>query len=153
MLVRHPQGVRGGVSNALTQAMDIAATVLDAAQVDHPGTRYRERDVEPLQGRSLLPVLRQETGSIYGEDEPIVIELLGNSAVLMGDWKLVRVRSGMQGDNEWHLYNLAADPEELHDLRNDRRDVHDRMLAGYRAYAERNNIVPVSDDWTMGRGR
>ena len=151
LLVRHPQGARGEASDALTQAMDVAATVLDAAGVEHPGTRYGERDVEPLQGRSLVPILRQETESIYGDDEPIVIELLGNSAVLMGDWKLIRVRSGMRGDNDWHLYNLIDDPAELHDLRNDRRDIHDRLLEAYRDYAEHNNIVPVSDDWTTGR--
>ena len=152
MLVRHPQSTLSGASDALTQAMDIAATILDAAHIEHPGTRYGGRDVEPLQGRSLLPVLMQEQEFIYTDEEPIVVELLGNSAVLMGDWKLLRVRAGMQGDNQWHLYNLASDPEERYDQRDDHRDVYDRMLEGYRAYAERNNIFPVSDDWVPSPG-
>lgn len=147
MIVRHPQSTLSGASNALTQAMDVAATILDVAQVEHPGARYEGRAVEPLQGRSLLPILRQEKESIYTEEEPIVIELLGNSAVLMGDWKLIRIRAGMRGDNEWHLYDLASDPEEHYDRRDDQEDVYARMLAGYRAYAEMNNIFPVSDDW------
>ena len=70
--------------------------ILDAAGVEHPGTEYQGRSILPLQGRSLLPILNRERGRIYEDDEPVVIEFLGNSALLMGDWKLVRIRSGMR---------------------------------------------------------
>ena len=33
-------------------------------------------------------------------------------AIRKGDWKLLRNRPGM----EWHLFNLANDPNEEHDL-------------------------------------
>ena len=149
LIVRHPDGAFSGASDALSQPMDVAATILDAAGVEHPGTAYQERSILPLQGRSLLPILNHERARIYEDDEPIVIEFLGNSALLMGDWKLVRIRSGMRGDNEWHLYHVRSDPEERYDLREARPEVYARLLASYRAYADKNNLVPVADDWVL----
>ena len=153
MIVRHPETVKPGrYSNALTQAMDVAATVLDAASVEHPGTRYKERKIVPLQGRSVLPVLRKEAVTIYGENEGIVIELLGNGAILMGDWKLMRMRSGMGGSNTWKLFNLAIDPEESLDLSDQQPLLAQELLSQYERYADNYNIKPVADDWTPRPG-
>jgi len=153
MIVRHPKTKNGGrYSGALTQAMDIAATVLATASTDHPGTMYKERDIHALQGRSLLPILSAQANQIYADDEAIVIELLGNSAAIMGDWKLMRVRSGMGGDNQWQLFRLSADPQESTDLRSSNPDMYRKLMNSYKAYAAKNNIKPTSNAWTPRPG-
>jgi arylsulfatase A-like enzyme len=153
MIIRHPEGEGyGDYSNALVQAMDLAATVLDAAGVVHPGRAWKDRAVETLQGRSLLPIVMKESASVRNEDEPVVVELLGNTAVYMGDWKLLRIRAGMRGNNDWQLFRLSEDPAEANDLRLQQPEVFDRILAEYREYAQNNNIVPVSDDWVPRPG-
>ena len=153
MIVRHPNTVEPGrYSNALTQAMDVAATVLDTASVEHPGSHYKERKVFPLQGRSVLPVLSHNAESVYADDEGIVIELLGNGAILMGDWKLMRMRSGMGGTNTWKLFNLARDPQESINLSDQHPALVQQLLSQYERYADNYNIKPVADEWTPRPG-
>ena len=153
LIIRPPEGKpQGKYSSALVQAMDLAATILDAAGIDHPGETWNDRRVEPLQGRSTLPVVTGDRESIRGNDDPVVIELLGNTAVYMGDWKLLRTRTGMRGDNKWKLYNLSDDPAEFSDLGSQRADEFDRLLAAYKEYAITNNILSVSNDWVPRPG-
>lgn len=153
LIIRHPGTVKPGrYSSALSQAMDIAATVLDAASIKHPGNQYRGREVHSLQGRSVMPVIKNTAKNIYADDEGVVIELLGNGAILMGDWKLMRMRSGMGGNNKWQLFNLANDPQERTNLDKQYPEVFTQLLSKYEEYAESNNIKPVDDDWTPRPG-
>ena len=43
-------------------------------------------------------------------------ELGGRQAVRKGDWKLIRLRASKGENSIWELYNLAADPSEVHNL-------------------------------------
>jgi len=148
LIVRYPATSHPGrYSHALSQPMDVAATILAAASVTHPGSNYKGRDVFPLQGRSLLSLINNQTDRIYAKDEAVVIELLGNGAILMDKWKLMRMRAGSGGSNEWELFDLVNDPQESTDLKLEFPEVYEGMLAKYQAYAQQYNIVPVADDW------
>ena len=81
------------LSPSLSFVTDIAPTLLDLAGVGHPGTRYGDRGVEPMIGRSLMPIIDGRSERIYGERDPIGFELGGNSALFLGDHKLVRNRA------------------------------------------------------------
>jgi arylsulfatase A-like enzyme len=142
----------GRYSQALSQPMDVASTVLAAASVKHPGTQYKDRTVYPLQGRSLFSVINNQADQIYSSDEQIVIELLGNGAILSDNWKLMRMRRGAGGSNEWELYDLAKDPQEKTDLSSRYPDVYEDLLSRYQDYAVKYNIVPVDDDWVPRPG-
>ncbi|RMF90107.1 MAG: arylsulfatase, partial [Planctomycetota bacterium] len=71
-------------------------------------TQYNGNEILPLEGKSLLPVLRGESreghASLFFEHE-------GGRAVRQGDWKLVALARG-----EWELYNLASDRTETKNL-------------------------------------
>ena len=84
--------------------IDIMATCIDAS-----GASYPEKEgIEPLQGKSLLPLI--EGGARSGHEE-LYFTFRDCHALRMGDWKLVNFYGF-----RWELYNLAEDRFEQHDL-------------------------------------
>ena len=43
------------------------------------------------------------------EDDMWAFELFGNMYVMSGQYKAIKVRKGMYGDGEWHLFNVVDD--------------------------------------------
>ncbi|MBL8335889.1 MAG: arylsulfatase [Rhodoferax sp.] len=143
-------GVPGAPANqihhSLTHVNDIVPTLLDLAQLRHPGTRWRGQPVEPLAGRSLLPALRGDPGPIRPPDQPLGYELSGNQALFKGDLKLVRNLPPV-GDGQWHLYDLRTDPGETRDLRTSLPQAFDAMRADYEAYALSHGLLPMPEGY------
>lgn len=143
-------GVPGAPANqihhSLTHVNDIVPTLLDLAQLRHPGTRWRGQPVEPLAGRSLLPALRGDPGPIRPPDQPLGYELSGNQALFKGDLKLVRNLPPV-GDGQWHLYDLRTDPGETRDLRTSLPQAFDAMRADYEAYARSHGVLPMPEGY------
>lgn len=120
---------------------DVAPTVLDWLDVDpKPSTG------KPMTGRSLLPVLEGAAASAYGPDEARAVEVSGNSALYLGDYKITRSVPPV-GDGQWRLYNLARDPGETTDLSASEPAMMQRMLAEYDAYAERVGVLPMPEGY------
>ena len=78
-----------GYNTALATIQDLAPTFLELAQTEHPGTSYEGRTVRAMTGRSLMPLLTGQTGSVYDEFDALGWELFGHRAVRKGDWKLL----------------------------------------------------------------
>jgi arylsulfatase/uncharacterized sulfatase len=137
---------KGQLSPAFTWVTDLAATILDLADVAAPQDRYAGRPVEPITGRSLSPLLTGNAGRIHTEEEAIGYELSGHSVLFQGGYKLARNRAPV-GDNQWHLYDIGADPGESRDLREAMPERFEQMLARYEAFAEANGVLPVPDGY------
>ena len=133
-------------TGAFAWVTDITPTILELAEVSAPTGHYGGRPVEPMIGRSLLPLLRAETDRVYAADEPIGYELAGNSALFLGDYKLVRNRLPV-GDDQWHLYDIVTDPGETRDLAGEMPQRFAQMLAQYQQYAADNGVLPVDPDY------
>lgn len=138
LVIAGPGVVPGSLSPAMTFVTDIAPTVLDAA-----GAAPIEGAL-PMAGRSLLPVLRGAASRVYGPDEAVGMEMSGQSALLMGPWKLVRSLRPY-GDGQWRLFDVVSDPGETRDLSDKQPELKARMLAAFRRYAAREGIVPVPE--------
>lgn len=111
LIVHWPAGMRvppGSVTEQPGHVIDIMATALEAAGVSYP-TSYQGRQITPLAGRSLLPILRGEERAGHAA---LFWEHMGARAIRAGDWKLVS--SG--ADAPWELYDLARDRSEQNDL-------------------------------------
>lgn len=130
-----PDGAR---VDTRTMVTDIAPTLLDYAGVDYEGG--------DMIGRSLAPVLAGHAEAVYGPEEAIGIEVSGNSAILKGRWKITRNQKP-HGDGEWRLYDIAADPGEVNDLRLEQPDIFDDMLAEYADYSARVGVIEVPDGY------
>lgn len=117
-----------GISHELGHIIDIPATCLDAAGVEYP-TEFPGRRVQPLEGKSLVPLLR--TGRRDGH-ESLCWATSGSRAVRVGSWKLVA-----GPDGPWELYDLANDRTELHDLAAEQPDRVQSMAKVFDAWSKR----------------
>jgi arylsulfatase/uncharacterized sulfatase len=145
-------GVPGMLSNhtakALSHVNDIVPTLLEVAGIAAHDGRYLGRPVEPLSGRSLLPLLTGRVDQVHAADEAIGYELAGSAALFKGDFKLVRNLAPL-GDGQWRLFDLQADPGEAHDLRESQPDRFKTMLADYAEYAARNGVLPMPEGFDL----
>ncbi len=144
--------VPGMLSNhtakTLSHVNDIVPTLLGVAGIAAHDGRYRGRPVEPLSGRSLVPLLTGRVDRVHAADEAIGYELAGSAALFKGDFKLVRNLAPL-GDGQWHLFNLQADPGEAHDLRESQPDLFKTLQADYAEYARRNGVLPMPEGFDL----
>ena len=130
--------------DAFANSLDLTPTLLDYAGIKHPGVNYQGRPIFSLQGRSLRPLLEGKAERIYGLNEPVGMELygVGNSALFLGDWKIVKLKQPW-GNGKWHLYNLSIDPTELKDLAQMYPLQLNKMVALYEKYEQEKGVVPA----------
>lgn len=123
-LIRGP-GIKPGVTQAMTLSMDWYPTVLELAG---------EKPPEPVDGRSLVPLLRDASAEL-GRDVfwhfPCYLGGTGPcSAIRSGNWKLIEFfESGIP-----ELYNLSADPGEFENLSATEPARAKQLLARLRAW-------------------
>ena len=134
------------LNGALTHVTDIVPTLLDIARVPKPGASYQGRAIEPLTGRSLLPVLTGAAPTNRGPDDAIGYELSGNAALFKGDLKLVKNLPPV-GDNGWRLYNLRTDPGETLDLQQQLPEVFKAMVSDYNAWSAAHGVLPMPEGY------
>ena len=134
------------IHHSLTHVTDIVPTLLDLARTAAPGTRYKGQPVEPLAGRSLLPVLLDPSLALRTADEPLGYELSGNQALFKGDLKLVRNITPV-GDGQWHLYDIRKDPGETRDLKQQLPEAFEAMQRDYDAYARSHGVLPMPEGY------
>ncbi len=136
----------GAISDGLAHVTDILPTLTELAGVPGHGGSWRGRAVEPVTGRSLVPMLKGGAASVHG-DAPLGYELSGNAALFRGDYKLVR-NLAPTGDGQWRLFNLKVDPGETRDLAAAEPDRFKAMMADYRAYAKANGVLDMPAGYT-----
>lgn len=128
---------RGGISHSVGHLIDVMPTVLDATGTAYP-PGYEGRDLLPLEGESLLPLVRGDLS--WERARPVFWEHEGNRAARSageGRWKLVRKFPG-----EWELYDMQADRTELHDLTTEQPERAGEMAAAYDDWAARCGVLP-----------
>ncbi|MDA9857652.1 arylsulfatase [Rubripirellula sp.] len=110
-LIAHwPRGIKaepGSITNQPGHLIDFMATFVDVADADYP-TQIGNRVIDPLQGKSLLPILQ---GTERQAHENLYFHFGTDRALRQGPWKLVAAKLG-----RWELYNLDEDRTELNDL-------------------------------------
>lgn len=125
---------------AMSLVSDIAPTVLDMVGASNAGA------AAVMTGRSLLPLLTGAEDRIYGPNEPISMEVSGNSALYKGDFKITR-HMPPTGDATWRLYNMAEDPGETRDLSDTMPEKKTELLTDYAAYAARVGVLDMPDGY------
>jgi arylsulfatase len=110
MIVHWPAGLKTepeAITDQPAHLIDLMATAVEVAGAEYP-RRFDGREIAPLQGRSLMPILlgQQRDGHDY-----LYFQFANNRAIRQGPWKLVSARGG-----PWELYDMRADRTELHDL-------------------------------------
>jgi arylsulfatase len=129
----------GSINNGLMHVADIMPTLLEMAGKSYPET-YAGKKTLPAYGKSWGAVLAGQAESPRTDQDVLGWELFGNRAVRQGNWKL-RWQIRPLGTGEWELFDLAADPGEMHDLAAGRPEKVQEMLALWEVYAQRNNVI------------
>ena len=118
--IRHPDYLRQGLNTSPVEITDLTATMLDVAGLDpsealaKPWPAFHDR----VPCRSLLPIVRGETEKV----RDFAFSECGNwwQTIQTDEWKYIRYLDwASQVGRSESLYNLAEDPEELHDLADD----------------------------------
>jgi len=152
LIVHWPDGIpkpqNGAIMGGYGHFIDVLPTILAAAGVEYPA----ELDGQALsapEGIDLLPAIRGE--SSLPDDRPLYWERMGNEAVRLGDWKLVRgynegkpdgnVLGDAPRSGQWELYNVAADPGETQDLAAHFPAKTDQLRAHWQTWADRIGVI------------
>ena len=117
-------------------------TFLEAAGGKYPKT-YNGNDIVPLQGTSLMPLLKGKPDEAF-KDRELGWEAYGMDAYRRGNWKVLRLPPPY-GNGEWQLYNLAKDPGEVNDLATQNHDLVMELSQAWERYAEANGVIRPSD--------
>lgn len=131
---------KGNYNDAFVHVLDISATILDAAGINHPGRSYKGRKVEHLRGRSMMDVINGKSNFVHDNDTGVSWEMLGFRAVRKGDYKLVWLPLPF-GNDDWQLYDLSKDPAELKDLSQERPKLRQEMMGIWKQYSEDVGVV------------
>ena len=110
MIAHWPNGLKtkaGSVTDQPGHLIDFMATFIDLAGADYP-SEIGARKIDPLQGKSLLPIFR---GGTREPHEQLYFHFSTDRALRRGPWKLVSAKLG-----KWELYNLDEDRTELNDI-------------------------------------
>jgi arylsulfatase len=110
LIVHWPEGLKtepGSVTNQPGHLVDFMATFVDLARASYPA-QIGDRRMDPVQGKSLLPVFRGETRQPH---RTLYFHFGTDRALRQGAWKLVSAKLG-----RWELYDLDEDRTELNDL-------------------------------------
>lgn len=134
-------GVEPSKIHSPAMVTDIAPTLLD--WIDAPPAPNTAR---PITGRSLVPVLKGQTDSVYKPNDVRAIEVSGNSALYKGDYKITRSMPPV-GDGKWRLFDMARDPGETVDVRAMHPKVFRDLLAEYTAYAARYGVLEMPQEY------
>jgi arylsulfatase/uncharacterized sulfatase len=134
------------ISNGFAHVTDIVPTLADLAGVPLHGAMWNGRAVEPVAGRSLVPMLEGMAGSVHG-DAPLGYELSGNAALFRGRYKLVR-NLPPTGDGQWRLFDIQSDPGETRDLSAAMPDRFAAMQTDYRSFAQANGVLDMPAGYT-----
>jgi arylsulfatase len=134
-IVHWPAGLQdaaGGLCTVPSQLVDVLPTIAEAAGAAYPSHRGG-RPIPPVEGRSLLPVLRGDANP----ERDLFWEHEGNSAVRRGRWKLVRKHR-----HPWELYDIEADRTELRNLAPEHPELVTDLERAYEAWADRCGVIP-----------
>lgn len=129
-------------THTLGHIMDLLPTALDAAGATYPD-RIGERNIYPTTGQSILPALRGEQQSGH---ESLFWEHEGARAMRAGDWKLVAnnydiLSDSWQKNNQWRLFNLKDDPNELYDVFDQHTARAQTMIEAYENWSAQTGVL------------
>ncbi len=145
LIVAWPERIRarGESRPRFVHVIDLYPTILEAVGIARPEI-YRGRKLKPLEGASVAATFGSADAPTRTEQ---YFELGGQRGYLDGNWRLVtrHERGAPFARDVWELYDLATDPNELHDLAAAHPEKVEELAAKWDAAAERYGVFPLDD--------
>jgi len=122
------------IDKQVAHIIDLMPTCLDLAGIEYPES-YGGFPVIPVEGKSLLPVIRGEKRIPH---EHLFWEHMGNKAVRWAKWKLV-----MQDEKRvWELYDMDKDRSEMNDLSAQYPEIVEMLNNVYKEWEDKVGVMP-----------
>jgi arylsulfatase len=136
--------VAGGIRTQYGHCIDVLPTVLALAGVEAGGER-NGIPVQPMHGASLAGVLHDAHHGEVREEQ--YYELEGHRGFYRDGWEVVTNRRPRTkfSDADWELYDLRADPVEIHDLAAEQPERVTALAAGFHRAAVANQVYPLDE--------
>lgn len=142
LIVRWPEKLTdqaGSIRNQRLHVTDLYPTFLKLADASYPATDG-ERELEPLYGKSLLPLLHDATLPHHAiHDEIFWCFNQTGKGLTKGDWKISSI-----SDGPWRLYNVSRDPAESKNLADERPEWVAQMSEHWFNFAKNHTAMPQS---------
>ena len=142
LILRCPSGLGGEPGSILSQRLhvtDMYPTFLALAGVRYPSSDS-ERKLEPLYGKSILPLIRDPSLAEYAiHDEIFWAFNFTGKGLVRGNWKISSI-----SDGPWKLFNIAQDPAESTDLATAFPERLQLMSDRWFQFAEQRTVMPPS---------
>ena len=113
--------------------IDILPTLMDLLDMDYP-QMFKERDLEPLPGKSFLDGLISDKWPDRG---PLYWDLTGYKAVIDGKWKYLETSEG-----ETFLFDLTENTLEVDNLAEEFPEKLKKLKTRHEEWARENNVLP-----------
>ena len=150
-IVHWPAGMRsrGAIRTQFSHVIDVAATVLDAADIPEPTFVHGVQQV-PLQGRSIVPTFDDPAAPEHRETQ--YFEMFVNRGIYHKGWTAVTRHSTPWvmadlppiDDDTWELYG-PDDWTQAHDLAAEQPDRLAHLQRLFLIEATKNNVLPLDD--------
>jgi arylsulfatase len=143
----------GGVRPQFCHAVDLYATVLEAAGIEPPESVDGVAQ-QPVDGESMLDSFREPSAAEHRTRQ--YFEMMGSRGIYHDGWKAVTdhvanqfgERAHVTGSHDfdtdrWSLFHLAVDFSEARDLADEHPDVVRRLEELWWDEARRNDVLPL----------
>jgi len=123
---------------------DVLPTLLDVIGVERPATRNGHA-LRPVTGTSMRPIV-DAADAPSGHTEQLY-EMNGHRGLYRDGWEVVTLHQPLTpfSDDEWELYDLTTDPNELHDLRAEHPDKLRELADAWEAAAWAGQVYPLDE--------
>jgi len=125
---------RDEIHHGFTSVQDLAPTFYEVAGISYPAI-FKEQQVYPLKGNSLLPFISDASSNIHPEEYVFALEHHGNAMLRKGKWKITNFIRPFELEN-FGLYDLSIDIGEQTDLREEEPDTYEALLREWVKFSE-----------------
>jgi arylsulfatase len=140
MIIRDPTTQHAGsINKSFATLTDIAPTFYELAQAPFPA-QYDGQEIHPLQGKSILPLVRGDVDQVHGDDEAWTMEHHHHVLVRKGKWKLINTGMGWE-ESKFALYNIIADPTESTDIKENHPEKYQELLAVWKTFKQEYKVT------------
>ncbi len=133
-------GRSGDIDPAYVTVMDIAPTLIEAAGAEYPD----DGSVRPMVGESMGPFLAGTASQVHDDGYVTVLLHRGQAMVRKGHWKIVTTFAPFD-ESRFELYDLASDPGETVNLRNEEPEIFAELLGLWRVKRREYGYVLPQD--------
>jgi arylsulfatase A-like enzyme len=126
------------IHHGFTSLLDLAPTFYEVASTKYP-TVFKENEVYPLKGNSLVPFISGKTDEIHDSEYIYAIEHSGNAMLRKGNWKITNYIRPFKIDN-FRLYDLSIDLAEQNDLKENEPEKFEELLKEWKKFSSEIKI-------------